>query len=81
VAGYLAWVCSKFFPGWRPFGDASILGWGLVVSSPTLALLLRAYLKDRVIDPTPRCDRCDYNLTGNESGRCPECGTSVLHLL
>lgn len=21
-----------------------------------------------------RCIRCDYNLTGNESGRCPECG-------
>jgi hypothetical protein len=24
------------------------------------------------------CDRCGYNLTGNVSGRCPECGTAVL---
>ncbi len=21
--------------------------------------------------------KCDYNLTGNKSGRCPECGTTV----
>jgi hypothetical protein len=26
-------------------------------------------------DPIPsNCPRCDYNLTGNVSGRCPECG-------
>jgi len=24
-----------------------------------------------------RCTTCDYDLTGNVSGRCPECGTSV----
>ena len=24
-----------------------------------------------------RCDRCGYNLTGNVSGTCPECGTAV----
>ena len=23
------------------------------------------------------CEECDYNLRGNVSGRCPECGTSV----
>ncbi|MBN1344035.1 MAG: hypothetical protein JXQ73_15225 [Phycisphaerae bacterium] len=26
---------------------------------------------------TPHCGRCDYNLTGVESDRCPECGTPV----
>lgn len=25
----------------------------------------------------PLCPECDYNLTGNVSGRCPECGTIV----
>ena len=25
----------------------------------------------------PSCLRCGYNLTGNTSGRCPECGTDV----
>lgn len=23
------------------------------------------------------CESCDYNLTGNESGVCPECGTAI----
>ena len=23
------------------------------------------------------CRRCDYDLTGNESGVCPECGTEI----
>ena len=23
------------------------------------------------------CPKCGYDLTGNESGRCPECGTSA----
>ena len=26
-----------------------------------------------------RCVSCGYNLTGNTSGRCPECGTSIDH--
>jgi RNA polymerase subunit RPABC4/transcription elongation factor Spt4 len=25
----------------------------------------------------PHCVNCDYNLTGNESGMCPECGTPI----
>lgn len=25
----------------------------------------------------PICHRCSYNLTGNVSGVCPECGTAV----
>lgn len=24
-----------------------------------------------------KCPHCDYDLTGNESGRCPECGVTV----
>ena len=28
-----------------------------------------------------QCDRCGYSLTGNESGVCPECGTSALRRL
>jgi hypothetical protein len=26
---------------------------------------------------TPRCGRCTYDLTGNTSGICPECGTPI----
>ena len=28
-------------------------------------------------DGMPHCPKCDYNLTGNVSGICPECGTPI----
>lgn len=39
-----------------------------------------AAARDRARNATAiggRCDECDYDLTGNESGRCPECGTVI----
>jgi len=30
-------------------------------------------------DPSATCPVCRYNLQGNQSGRCPECGTPVEH--
>ena len=33
--------------------------------------------KARDEDSVPRCIRCGYNLTGNESGTCSECGAKV----
>jgi hypothetical protein len=47
---------------------------------PFLALLLPTLLLwrlDRRRPPPGHC-RCGYNLTGLTSGRCPECGTSVM---
>jgi len=32
--------------------------------------------KYRRVGTTPRCPRCEYNLTGNDSGVCPECGAA-----
>ncbi len=31
--------------------------------------------RDRQRDAATRCRNCNYNLTGNQSGKCPECGT------
>ena len=45
-----------------------------------LAVLLLAVLLwwlDRKKYPPGHCPRCGYNLTGNESGVCPECGRAV----
>jgi len=32
---------------------------------------------DKPEDRTPYCSDCGYNLTGNTSGRCPECGSRI----
>ena len=44
-----------------------------IVAAPTAVLCYRDF---RSIPPG-HCQACGYNLTGNESGVCPECATSV----
>jgi hypothetical protein len=36
---------------------------------------LRKRRLDRALAGAPVCGKCSYDLTGNVSGRCPECGT------
>ncbi len=52
-----------YIPLWLPF---------LIVMIPTALL----WWRDRRLPPG-HCQRCGYNLTGNVSGRCPECGDPV----
>jgi hypothetical protein len=51
--------------------------WGLAFLVLGVLYLVHAMVSGREIDPTPRCTKCRYNLTGNVSGVCPECGTPV----
>jgi hypothetical protein len=74
---YLGWLGSKFFPSWRPFGDAQLLGFEAVFASSSLMFIFWAYLSGGPSDSTPRCHQCRYDLTGNVSGTCPECGTAI----
>lgn len=39
-------------------------------------IALKYYMLD-VVDSIGLCEKCGYNLTGNISGICPECGTKV----
>lgn len=50
-------------PLWLPF---------LLVAIPTAVLWLR-----RGGSEPGHCRKCDYDLTGNISGVCPECGTAI----
>lgn len=50
----------------------------IVILSYLLSRLLHARIVyRRVLDDAPKCEGCGYNLTGNRSGRCPECGELV----
>ena len=58
-----SFVRGAFVPLWLPF---------LIVLIPTIFL----FWGDRRY-PKGSCQSCNYNLTGNTSGICPECGTPI----
>ena len=52
--------CGVFIPLWIPF---------VAMAIPTALV----WYRDRR-PPKGHCQRCGYNLTGNVTGICPECG-------
>ncbi len=50
--------------------------WPLAIGVPLLVVLYDIRLR-RTVHPPGYCLKCGYNLTGNVSGRCPECGTTI----
>jgi hypothetical protein len=68
---------------WWPFLDARFLGGYLIrlpvwmplaVFGPLTALL---WYRDRRRPMPGHCRKCDYDLRGNVSGICPECGLKI----
>jgi len=69
LAAVGAWIMPTDAPGWIALR---------VVRSAGYALLVCALIYHRTKGPRKgHCIACDYNLTGNVSGRCPECGTPI----
>jgi hypothetical protein len=73
----LAWMVMKDFPSWHPLNEAGLLAGELAFASCSLFFLIEAHLRKAPLDSTPRCRTCGYNLTGNLSGTCPECGMAM----
>ena len=60
--------------------SVSIPCWFLcTLAVPLPVIWLWRYRRERRMrsDGMPGCAKCDYNLTGNVSGICPECGTPI----
>ncbi|HKQ49739.1 MAG TPA: hypothetical protein VJZ71_16820 [Phycisphaerae bacterium] len=54
------------------FGFVGVIVGGAAITVP---LVLFAHHQTRRLElETPSCRHCNYNLTGNTTGRCPECG-------
>jgi hypothetical protein len=76
LASALRWgvwlVAGKANTGWRP--ETGLTHVAMVCIS--LGLLVWGHIRARAIDPG-LCPVCRYDLTGNVSGVCPECGTAL----
>jgi len=48
----------------------------LLLAVPAV-MFVRAMMRCLMFAKPGTCYRCGYDLTGNESGRCPECGNSI----
>ena len=68
--GYIVAVRRASIPLWVVIVSSAGLGLGLT-AVPLLIRSLRAWRRRAV----GHCPTCGYDLTGNVSGRCPECGT------
>ena len=70
ISGKTPWTNSPYryrsvhVPLWIPF---------LLFAMPTVFL----WWLDRRRIPPGHCQKCGYNLTGNVSGVCPECGETI----
>jgi hypothetical protein len=73
LTGSIDWLVSPYRFRLDYVSDA---GSGLIAVAISIAVLIWGY-RARPIQPFPTCPRCRYNLTGNVSGICPECGTPV----
>lgn len=71
-------MAERLLPIWEPGFDyfyGSIPLWPFVlVSAATTGFL---WFKSLRRDMRGKCETCDYDLTGNQSGICPECGTPI----
>jgi hypothetical protein len=76
-AGAAAMLGPQYHHSWSSFFQDDSGGWGIVGVGFALLFMLRALLVRPKHRGGPICRNCRYNLTGNRSGICPECGTTI----
>lgn len=86
-AAVAAWEIVAYIRIWWPvvgLDPVALSGLAIGVALPLLSSAIGAaglvFLSariDRALRPEPHCRKCGYNLTGNVSGACPECGQAI----
>jgi hypothetical protein len=74
LAGAIAWATSPDLFRTRASGIVLALAAVLMLISVRMILKRRRLARKHELN---RCLQCNYDLTGNESGICPECGTAT----
>lgn len=77
LSALLSGVGFGYWRTWNTYLFGELAGVGECVILLTLALMLILRLCYTQRPTYPRCPSCHYNLTGNVSGVCPECGTPL----
>ena len=54
-----------------------VLGWAALLFAILPLVWCVKWFKGRKRAMAGKCTKCDYDLTGNTTGKCPECGTAV----
>jgi hypothetical protein len=64
----------------RPYPEVAVVPYPIVAMLFAIAPWVWTWRwhRDHRSTSFARCIRCHYNLTGNTSGVCPECGTAVV---
>ena len=56
----------------------TLIGLSVGIAFVVIGIIIRPKTKPTRLFVMPgNCKHCDYNLTGNTSGRCPECGNVI----
>ncbi len=72
------WLCAAMSPVWAQRAPDMFVLAIIWVAVSWLGVLAGARLRSlRCRLPEGVCRTCGYDLTGNVSGRCPECGTPI----
>lgn len=74
---YLHFAGITFARGGRHVQQISVPLWVIVLLSGSVSLSLKLLSARHRLTKDKSCDSCGYNLTGNVSGVCPECGKRI----
>lgn len=78
LATLLASLGSGYLRAWGYFFDDDAAGLGLIAMVISAIMVTYVTVRYRRLMRNPvACPECDYDLTANTSGACPECGTPV----